>query len=1261
MAGKDNVIGLAMGLDVADLKAGINEVKKIVKSSKDEFNLATAGLDKWTKSSEGLTAKLTQLNKQLDAQKKVVNGYKAEIERVSKLEGDHSQELENLKSKLTQAEIAVKKTESQINKYSNSLSQINAENKKAESSFGKLTREIEEQQAELSELEFAYKDAVLTYGKNSKEAKALEKQISSLSGELQENQSKVAKSEKALENLENQLDDTEEEAKDFGSALDGIKGLGGAVAKGVGVVGAAIGGLATAFLSTAESTRELRTNLGKVETAFATAGLSAQQATQTYADLYSVVADEGKATEATAHIAKLAKSQEDLSTWVNISTGVYATFGDSLPIEALAEASNETAKTGSITGALADALNWAGVSEEQFQAKLDGLSTEQERNQLITETLNGLYSEASKQYQETNKDVIASNKAQVELSNTMVELGSKAEPIMTSIKNGFNQILQAVIELLNGADFEAIKVGIENAFAYFIDTIIPAIVNGFQWIMDNKDILIAGIVAIGTAMLAWNVVTIVQGIVGAIKGWMTVTQGMTIAQQALNLVMAANPIGLIITAIAALVAGFIALWKNCDAFRQFWIDLWEGLKNAVMVVVNWIKENWLTLLLFLVNPVAGVFKYLYDHFEGFREVVHKVLNAVKNFFIDAWEGIKKAWSATVSWFKNIGSKIADGFKNALNTIKNFFINTWNAIKKIWSTVIGFYVNIGKKIIDAFKSIPTNLKNFFVNAWENIKKAWSNPAQFFNEVKDKIITTFKELPSRMLTVGKNLVQGLWNGIKDMTSWITDKLKGFGDSVLSGIKKFFGIHSPSTEMAEVGNYLVEGLGQGIEKNTKKAVKSTNQLGKEIMKSIGNIEKEIENSSINEKIVALGGKVKNPFEDWSNSKLNSEINELEKEYIAINDRLIENGVVQEQWGTSSEKMNERAKILEERLNVQNKLLDLFNAKVDQYKEGEVPDWVTEGISKYKDGIDTTIEETKELNSVFEELSIQFEETPKTFFESLADNLKLSESELEKWANGLGGTLSKIGDFAESVTSKMTEIGDTIKAAFDQHVENQTDQLDYELDLFNETKDKELAKQEELFEQGVISEEELAAVKENIEKQKQQLEEETLKKKNELSRKQFNAQKANDIAQATIQGALAIVKGFAELGPIAGGINAGIQAGITATQIGTIASQKFIPMLAKGGVVNSATLAMIGEDGKEAVLPLENNTGWIRELAEKLNSVMQKDFSIRPAFNQLQPAYAGQPIVNNYYNQTINSPKQLNRREIYRDSKNLLSLKGV
>jgi hypothetical protein len=176
----------------------------------------------------------------------------------------------------------------------------------------------------------------------------------------------------------------------------------------------------------------------------------------------------------------------------------------------------------------------------------------------------------------------------------------------------------------------------------------------------------------------------------------------------------------------------------------------------------------------------------------------------------------------------------------------------------------------------------------------------------------------------------------------------------------------------------------------------------------------------------------------------------------------------------------------------------------------------------------------------------------------------------------------------------------------------------------------------------------------------EKEAREKESLKKKDELARQQFEARQKTAKAEAILQGSVAIVRGFADLGPIAGAANAIVQAGLTAAEIATIEAQQYIPMLAKGGIINIPTLAMVGEAGKEAVMPLENNTGWINELANKISAIMQKDFSL--GLNQPQFAYAGQPVVNNYYdyNQTINSPKQLTRRQIYRDTKNLLSLKG-
>lgn len=173
MADNENVIGLAMQLDVTDIKAGIKEVNSIIKSSKDEFNNATAGMDKWSKSSEGLTAKLGQLGKQMDAQQKAVAGYEAEIERVKGLEGDHSAQLEILNKKLAKAQAEVKKTQSQISHYSDSLKDVSRAEKEAGSELGKLTKEINDQQKELKDLSNDYKNAVVQFGKNSKEAKEL--------------------------------------------------------------------------------------------------------------------------------------------------------------------------------------------------------------------------------------------------------------------------------------------------------------------------------------------------------------------------------------------------------------------------------------------------------------------------------------------------------------------------------------------------------------------------------------------------------------------------------------------------------------------------------------------------------------------------------------------------------------------------------------------------------------------------------------------------------------------------------------------------------------------------------------------------------------------------------------------------------------------------------------------------------------------------------------------------------------------------------
>jgi hypothetical protein len=217
------------------------------------------------------------------------------------------------------------------------------------------------------------------------------------------------------------LQKTDKDAEKLGqTVVEGVKSI-GKFAAGIAATAAAAG---AALVGIAESTREYRTEQGKLTTAFETAGHSSETARKTYEALNGVLGDSGQSVEAANHLAKLTKNEQDLNTWTKICTGVYATFGDSLPIEGLTEAANETAKVGQVTGPLADALNWAGVSEDAFNESLAKCTTEQERQALITSTLSDLYGEASTAYKETNADVIAANQANEAWTASLAGVGA---------------------------------------------------------------------------------------------------------------------------------------------------------------------------------------------------------------------------------------------------------------------------------------------------------------------------------------------------------------------------------------------------------------------------------------------------------------------------------------------------------------------------------------------------------------------------------------------------------------------------------------------------------------------------------------------------------------------------------------------------------------------------------------------------------------------------------------------------------------------
>lgn len=294
----------------------------------------------------------------------------------------------------------------------------------------------------------------LNLPKTSKGIKELEKNLDMVKKKLKE----VNK-----QNLKNIGKQFQELSK---SVLNLIKNLGSLILK----IGLALSGL-TAFAGykIANSTKEYREEQTKLFSAFQAAGASAKEATQAYNGLFRFLGQSDRSVEAANHLAKLTTNQKELTEWTTICQGIYATFGDSLPIEGLTEAANETARTGKVTGVLADALNWAGVNEDAFNAALEKTTSLSQREALIRSTLNSLYNNAAQLYEQNNKQIIAQNEAQLRLNATMARIGQQTQVLVTSWINLKNTIMTVLAPAI---------IYISAVFSVLIDKLAAAI----KWI-----------------------------------------------------------------------------------------------------------------------------------------------------------------------------------------------------------------------------------------------------------------------------------------------------------------------------------------------------------------------------------------------------------------------------------------------------------------------------------------------------------------------------------------------------------------------------------------------------------------------------------------------------------------------------------------------------------------------------------------------------------------------------------------------------------
>ena len=318
--------------------------------------------------------------------------------------------------------------------------------------------------------------------------------------------------------------------------------------------------------------------------------------------------------------------------------------------------------------------------------------------------------------------------------------------------------------------------------------VLDALLNAVNFVIAHSDEFIAALTGMATAIGAYLAYTTIMKVMT--EGWQAltiVTKAQTAAQAALNFVMNLNPIGLIIAAIAGLVAAFVVLWKKSEKFRNFWIKLWEIIKEKASAAWEWIKETFTKLGEFF----SGIWNGIKEKASEVWENIKEVWSTVTEFFSGIWNGIKEKaselWSSVTEFFVKAGEKI----KEAWNTVKDFFVGIWEGIKSIFSTIAEWInTNVYQPIIEFFQPVITFfteawniIKELAAGCWELIKAVWGVVKDWFNE---NVITPIKDFFIWLWETVSSTAKSAWEWIKE--TWNT-VCTWFNENVIQPLVKFF----------------------------------------------------------------------------------------------------------------------------------------------------------------------------------------------------------------------------------------------------------------------------------------------------------------------------------------------------------------------------------------------------------------------------------------------------------------------------------------
>lgn len=764
-----------------EYKSSIKTINSELGTLKSELKLVESQFFGQANSYAALEAKGKVLASMYEAQESKVSKLKEAIEKTQEVQAAYSKRVSEAQDNIKRCEEA--------------LAALGDEAGDTSEEQARLTAELEGYKKELSEATLYQDEATRKCNSYQSQLNDAERALTELSRELDNNSAYMEECEANTDGLAASIDEygngvdwSKKKTEDFSDKLKGGLVAG---AKAAGAALAAVGAAAVAgvkfLLDLEESTEEYRAAQGRLNTAFEAAGYSTDTAKEAYQSLYSILGDTDNATESAQLLAQLATSEKDVATWADIAAGVTGTFGDALPINSLIEASNETAKVGQVTGALADALNWVGISEDEFNEKLAACADETERTALITDTLSATYQNATDIFKENNATLIAANKAQAELDDTLARLGGTVADVKAELVAEFapaiSEVVDAFIGLMEGAD------GAEDALADAIDGLIGKAAEKLPELLDFGAQIIINVLG-GLANAAPQltegavsvITTLVQGLVEALP---------QLAEAAIQIV-------------SGLVTGI------AEALPE----LIPAAVAAITQLVQALIENIPLLIDAALQLITGLAQGVIDAIPVLLEAIQAVIESLVTSLLEAIPQIIET-----------GITLLTSLVEALPQI---ILTIVQALPQIISSVVNTLVSNIPKIIETGVKLLTSLIT-------NLPTIISELVRAMPQIITGMVNALGQGVSQFAQIGGNLVRGLWSGIQSLAGWLWDRVSSWISSIWDGICDFFGIHSPSKKMEWVSEMNVEGAVVGVDKNKGKAVKAYGNMTAEMLDEV------------------------------------------------------------------------------------------------------------------------------------------------------------------------------------------------------------------------------------------------------------------------------------------------------------------------------------------------------------------------------------------------------------------------------------------